>query len=188
MKVYLPMQLNKNSFTQGLNVSDTHKMLQFLSLFPHGANKYDLNTKREIVSMSNNLARFLLVGDKVYVLTSLRFFDRGEVIELEQELMSLSELFQFKLTHNSEYPSWKPVAESHLLNLVKSVYQKEFSAKAHVTAIHAGLECGILRDKIGPIDVVSFGPTIKGAHSPDEAVSIETVGHFWKLFKAVLKE
>ena len=66
-------------------------------------------------------------------------------------------------------------------------YQELFQRKAKVTAIHAGLECGILRDKIGPIDAVSFGPTIMGAHSPQERLHIPTVLPFWELLKAVLK-
>jgi len=70
---------------------------------------------------------------------------------------------------------------------VSEKYQQLFHKKAKVTAIHAGLECGILRDKIGPIDAVSFGPTIMGAHSPQERVHIPTVETFWLLLKEVLK-
>ncbi len=89
---------------------------------------------------------------------------------------------------NGEYPSWKPVRENKLLDLVANKYEELFKKKAKVTAIHAGLECGILRDKIGPIDAVSFGPTIMGAHSPEERVLIPTVDTFWNLLKAVLKD
>ena len=74
-----------------------------------------------------------------------------------------------------------------MLDLVKERYAKLFNQKAHVTAIHAGLECGILKDKIGNIDIVSFGPSIYGAHSPDERVEIKSVENFWILFKDILQ-
>ena len=92
-----------------------------------------------------------------------------------------------QVTSNSEYPSWKPVLENKVLETVKMKYKELFGQDINVTAIHAGLECGILKDKIGNIDVVSFGPTIMGAHSPDERVEIATVDKFWKLFTGVLE-
>ena len=91
-----------------------------------------------------------------------------------------------EVENHSEYPSWKPVRENSVLDSVKAVYQDLYQEAPVVTAIHAGLECGILRDKIGPIDVVSFGPTITGAHSPDERVNIPSVDKFWEFFKKVL--
>ncbi len=170
-----------------LSAKDSRQLVQYMALFPHGAHSYDLND-RSLVSMSNNFARFLVVNGKVYTQSSLRFFDREEIKSLELQVHTLGELFQMKVESHSEYPSWKPVRENPVLDLVQKVYQDNFAQKAEVTAIHAGLECGILRDKIGPIDVVSFGPTITGAHSPDERVNIPSVVSFWKLFKAVLAE
>lgn len=164
------------------------QLFNFLILFPHGAHAFDLPSGRELVSMSNNLAKVILINGKFYVQTSLRFFDRKEVIALEKKMIALAHTFGVEVERNSEYPSWKPVLENSVLEVVKEEYKKLFNKEAHVTAIHAGLECGILRDKIGPIEVVSFGPTIMGAHSPDERVNIETVAHFWNLFKAVLKK
>ncbi len=98
----------------------------------------------------------------------------------------LGKVFNMKVENHSEYPSWKPSRKNPVLDLVKSVYNDLYQQTPNVTAIHAGLECGILRDKIGPIDVVSFGPTITGAHSPDERVHIPSVEKFWNLFKNVL--
>ncbi len=168
-----------------LSQEDSSKIINYMVLFPHGAHSYDLND-RSLVSMSNNFARFLLVRGKVYTQSSLRFFDRNEVKSLETKIKSLGAQFELTVESHSEYPSWKPVRENPVLDLVYSVYEDLYKKKPEVTAIHAGLECGILRDKIGPIDVVSFGPTITGAHSPDERVNIPSVVEFWKLFKAVL--
>lgn len=172
---------------QVLSYLETKKLLNFLTLFPNGAHSYDLASKREIVSMSNNFAKLLIVNGKFYVQSSLRFFDREEIRVIENEMMALANIFEAKVSRNSEYPSWKPVRENPILSIVQETYKDIFGKDANVTAIHAGLECGILRDKIGPIDVISFGPTITGAHSPDERVQISTVSKFWNLFKAVLE-
>jgi dipeptidase D len=172
----------------GVTGLELQKMLGFLLVFPHGAHKYDLASQRELVSLSNNLALCYLVGEKFYVLTSLRFFDRQECVALEAQVQTLALMSDFKATKNDEYPSWKPVRENKLLEQVGTVYQRLHGKAAKVTAIHAGLECGILREKIGPIDAVSFGPTIMGAHSPDERVEVNTVEKFWNLLTHVLAE
>lgn len=166
---------------------DVKNVLSFLLAFPHGAHAYDLASNKELVSLSNNLATTLLVRGQFYLQSSLRFFDRGECVGLENQVTSLARGFNIDFSKNGEYPSWKPVRENKLLDLVAEKYEVLFNKKAKVTAIHAGLECGILRDKIGPIDAVSFGPTIMGAHSPQERVHIPTVETFWSLLKEVLK-
>ena len=175
------------SYLKCASSETSESLVQFALLFPHGAHAYDLSSKGEIVGMSNNMARLLLVNGKAYVQTSLRFFDREEVRPLEAKLVALGKVFGFDVASESEYPSWKPVPENPVLDQVKSVYEETFGQKPVVTAIHAGLECGILRDKIGPIDVVSFGPTIMGAHSPDERVDVASVEKFWLLFSKVLE-
>lgn len=173
--------------TEVVSAEDTRRFLSFLLAFPHGAHGYDLASNKELVALSNNLAISLLVRGQFYLQSSLRFFDRGECVGLENQVVALARGFNIEFTKNGEYPSWKPVRENKLLDLVGNKYQELFEKKAKVTAIHAGLECGILRDKIGPIDAVSFGPTIMGAHSPQERLLIPTVETFWKLLKEVLK-
>jgi dipeptidase D len=170
-----------------LNEQDLKLVTHFMHAFPHGAHAYDLASNKELVSLSNNLAISLLVRGQFYVQTSLRFFDRHECVGLENQVTALARGFGMEVTKNGEYPSWKPVRENSLLELVGQKYEEMFKQKAKITAIHAGLECGILRDKIGPIDVVSFGPTIMGAHSPQERVHIPTVENFWNLLTTVLK-
>jgi dipeptidase D len=167
-------------------VAEKDQLLSFMLAFPHGAHAYDLPSKKALVSLSNNMAVALLVRGQFHLQSSLRFFDRGECVALENQVMGLARGFGIEFSKNGEYPSWKPVRENKLLDLVAQKYETLFKAPAHVTAIHAGLECGILRDKIGPIDAVSFGPTIMGAHSPQERVLIPTVTTFWTLLKEVL--
>lgn len=178
------IDLNNNTVIKPVDVD---KMMRFLVSFPHGPHAFDIISENKLVSLSNNLAISLFVKGQFYLQTSLRFFDRQQCTVLEQEITSLGSSFGIEYKKNGEYPSWKPVKENKLLDLVCEKYQDLFNQKARVTAIHAGLECGILRDKIGSIDVVSFGPTIMGAHSPQERLHVPSVETFWTLLKEVLK-
>ena len=174
---------------QALTLSniDSKRFLNFLELFPNGVHAMDLGSNKEIVSCSNNFAKVLLVNGKAYSLTSIRFFDRNEARKVERELNALGSLTGFNVQKNSEYASWKPVRENKVLGILIDTYRDLFKQEPEITAIHAGLECGIIKDKLGEMDVCSFGPTIEGAHSPDERVHIESVGNFWTLLKEVLK-
>lgn len=181
------IESENSSFAEVVSTKDQRDLLSFLLAFPHGVHGYDLASNKELVALSNNLAISLLVKGQFYLETSLRFFDRGECVGLENQVVALARGFEMEFSKNGEYPSWKPVRENKLLDLVSIKYHELFQKQAKVTAIHAGLECGILRDKIGPIDAVSFGPTIMGAHSPQERLHIPTVLPFWELLLAVLK-
>ena len=86
------------------------------------------------------------------------------------------------------YPGWQPNMNSDLLKVSKKVYKKLFKSEPDIKAIHAGLETGLLGAKYPGIDMISFGPTIQGAHSPDEKVNIKDVEKFYKLLKGILKE
>jgi dipeptidase D len=182
------IEIQDEFFSDVISSEQSVQLMSFLMAFPHGAHAYDLASSKELVSLSNNLAISLLVRGQFYLQSSLRFFDRGECVGLENQVTSLARGFGMDFTKNGEYPSWKPVRENKLLDLVAQKYEDLYKNKAKITAIHAGLECGILRDKIGPIDAVSFGPTIMGAHSPQERVLVPTVEHFWNLLTAVLKD
>lgn len=176
----------EDASSQVLSDTDFSRVLGFILLMPHGAHKYDLNA-REIVSMSNNLAKVILKNGEFYSQSSLRFFDREEIKSLETQLRMIGKTFNINCETHSEYPSWKPVIDNPVLDTVKNCYKELYGDEPVVTAIHAGLECGILKSKLGELDVVSFGPTITGAHSPDERVYIPSVHKFWDLYKTVLK-
>lgn len=185
--IFVKIEESDDNFTEVMNESEAKNLMAFMLAFPHGAHKMDLATGRSLVSLSNNQAVSLLVRGQFYLQSSLRFFDRGECVSLENQIQAIAQGFGLEFTKNGEYPSWKPVKENNLLTTATKVYEELYKVPAKVTAIHAGLECGILRDKIGPIDAVSFGPTITGAHSPDERVHVPSVEKFWYLFINILK-
>lgn len=171
-----------------LTQSDSDAFINMLSLFPHGAKNYYWQASEPLVSTSNNLAVIRLHEGKLFMQTSLRFFDRNEVRELEQTISALGKTFGLSVDTGGEYPSWKPDMNNPLIHKLKTVYQQKFNETLQIKAIHAGLECGILTDKIGAdLLAISFGPTIKGAHSPSESLDIESTRKFWQLLINFLK-
>jgi len=90
------------------------------------------------------------------------------------------------VVHSEGYPGWTPNPDSAVAKIAAEAYKKLFGNDPVVKSIHAGLECGLFLEKYPELDMVSFGPTIRGAHSPDERISIETVDKFWKLLVEVL--
>jgi dipeptidase D len=89
--------------------------------------------------------------------------------------------------HSDGYPGWTPNPDSAVAKIAVNSYKRLFGTAPAVKSIHAGLECGLFLEKYPELDMVSFGPTIRGAHSPDERISIETVNKFWKLLVDVLE-
>ncbi len=175
-----------------LSLQDHQRIMTFLDLFPHGAHLYETENELKswndaLVSLSNNLAITHLLDNQFYTLSSLRFFSENSFMTLERKIQKLARLSAIEATKNSQYPSWQPRFSFPLLEKLENCYRENFSEKLEVKAIHAGLECGILIDKMPQVSAVSFGPTIKGAHSPDERVEIESVDKFWHLLKEFMK-
>jgi dipeptidase D len=93
----------------------------------------------------------------------------------------------YEVATSGDYPGWEPDPDSAILAVMKDLYVKLFDEEPVVEACHAGLECGILKSKYPGLDVISFGPTIEGAHSPDERVHIASVEKFWNYLLETLK-
>jgi dipeptidase D len=100
---------------------------------------------------------------------------------------SVFNLIGAKVSQGDGYPGWTPNPNSVVLEIAKNSYKKLFNKEPKVLAIHAGLECGLIGEKYPGMDMISFGPTIKGAHSPDERMKIDTVKMFWDLCLDILK-
>ena len=91
------------------------------------------------------------------------------------------------VSHGDGYPGWKPNPHSEILEIAAASYKRLFGVEAKVKAIHAGLECGLFLDKYPGLDMISFGPTLQGVHSPDERMLIPTVEKFWLHLLDILK-
>jgi dipeptidase D len=103
-------------------------------------------------------------------------------------LQSVLELAGTEVTLSGSYPGWKPDVDSSILACMKKVYERDFGKVPDVKVIHAGLECGIIGDAYPGLDMISFGPTIRFPHSPDEKVHIGSVQKFWDFLVSTLEE
>jgi len=162
-------------------------LINFLLACPHGT----LRIHPEIpglVETSTNLAILRTAKDKAQITCSSRSSVAPALEATRQSLSALVALSGAKIKQPEGYPGWTPNLHSPLLATLKSVHEKVFAKKADVVAVHAGLECGIIGEKFPGMDMISFGPTIKHPHSPEESVEIASVENFWKFLTAALRE
>ena len=141
----------------------------------------------ELVETSNNIARIVVRNGEISIACLTRSSSESSKKDLTNSLKSCFELAGFQVKYSGSYPGWEPNIDSEILQILTPLYEKLFGEKAKVAACHAGLECGILGQNYPLMDMISFGPTIKGAHSPDERVSISSVQKFWKFLLEILK-
>jgi dipeptidase D len=161
--------------------------LQTLQAAPHGVRRMSRQVPG-VVETSNNLGMVNLVpagGSCNFMVRSL--LDSGSTA-LADEIVSLWALSGTVASKDGYYPGWAPNPGSALLKTCQAVYKRDFAADSKVQVIHAGLECGIIGAKYPGLDIVSFGPTIRGAHAPGERVEIASVARCWQLLTAILAE
>lgn len=139
-----------------------------------------------LVETSNNLARVQVEAGTIRIGCLVRSSDDSRKEELAGNLKKVFEKAGLSVTYEADYPGWKPNPGSEILTLAQNRYIALFGEEPRVVACHAGLECGILGAKYPGMDMISFGPTIRGAHSPDERVQIQSVEKFWKLLLDIL--
>jgi dipeptidase D len=171
--------------TDVLPVAEQDVWLASLHAAPHGVHRWSRKLPG-VVETSNNIGIVALGPDGGrcnFMVRSL--VDHGS-LALASQIVSLFELSGTLARTGGHYPGWAPEPASHLLGLCRDVYRREFGSEAAVQVIHAGLECGIIGAKHPGMDTVSFGPTIRGAHAPGEAVEVASVGRCWHLLRAIL--
>lgn len=161
-----------------INNTTQIKLLKAVYGIPNGVIRMSIEMP-DIVETSSNLA--IIKSENGYI--DLRCLLRSSVDSAKEDLgvaiQSVLELAGAKVTHDGAYPGWKPDVSSSILQTMKGVYNKKFGKNPDVKVIHAGLECGIIGDVYKGMEMVSFGPTIKFPHSPDEKVHIGSVQKFW---------
>lgn len=140
-----------------------------------------------LVETSNNIARVKVGKGKITVKCLTRSSVESSKVDLTNALKCCFELMDAEVTFSGDYPGWTPNPNSEILEVLKDRYTKLFDEEPNVVACHAGLECGILGSHYPEMDMISFGPTILGAHSPQERVSISSVQKFWSFLTDILK-
>ena len=168
-----------------LSAPDQSVWLNTLHASPHGVRRMSKRVPG-VVETSNNLGMVDLkpsCGTCNFMVRSL--LDSGSQT-LADEIISLWALSGTVAESAGQYPGWTPNPDSPLLKLCQQVYRDEFKTESTVQVIHAGLECGIIAAKYPGMDIVSFGPTIRGAHAPGESVDVASVARTWQLLTAIL--
>ncbi|REH50638.1 dipeptidase D [Tenacibaculum gallaicum] len=140
-----------------------------------------------LVETSNNIARIIVKDGAIKIGCLTRSSSETNKWDLANSLRSSFELAGFDVEFSGSYPGWLPNVNSEILKTVTKLYEELHNDKPHVAACHAGLECGILGQNYPEMDMVSFGPNIKGAHSPDERAQISSTQKFWKFLLEILK-
>ena len=162
------------------------KLLQTLAALPHGVTKMSFDIPG-LVETSTNVATIKTTKKVVELGTSQRSSVASEIEEICVTVGTICALGGAEVEGGDGYPGWKPNLDSAILKVAVDTYQQLYGRKPEVKAIHAGLECGIIGEKYPGMDMLSFGPTLEGVHSPDEKIHIDTVPKFWDFLLGILK-
>lgn len=167
--------------------SDTQKrLLNAIYACPHGVFAMSPDIQG-LVETSTNLASVKMDEKHIFVGTSQRSSLESSKKDIVDMMDSLFHLAGAETTHNDGYPGWKPNLNSPVLGIARESYKSLFGKEARFLAIHAGLECGLIGEKYPGIDMISFGPTLRGVHAPTEKLEIASVQKFWDFLLEILK-
>jgi len=172
---------------QALDDAAKKKVLGTLASLPHGVIRMSSDIP-DLVETSTNVAVMRTERAGVTIVTSQRSSIESEKDMIAAQVASVGQLAGAKIKVSDGYPGWQPNVSSAVLQKGKQVYKNLYGKEPSVKAIHAGLECGIINDRVGgDVDTISFGPTIIGPHSPDEHVAIDSVEKFYKFLTEIVK-
>lgn len=183
----LVVSMEKHSAPEKVVDEKTQKhLLNALYAIPHGVIKMS-NDIPGLVETSTNLAVVETKGKNLNIVTSQRSPVYSENVDITNMVSSVLKLAGAEISYGDGYPGWAPDIHSDILKVFKSTFTKMYGKEPEVTAIHAGLECGIIKEKYPDMDMISFGPTMRDVHSPAEKLQISTVPEFFNQLKTVLK-
>jgi len=170
-----------------LSKSDARTLYATLRALPHGPVRF-LDDQKSIPETSTNIGIVIVQKGEISIANLVRSSSESQKEDLVCRILSVFKLAGYEAETVGGYPGWQPNFESPILETMKKVYKKKFGKIPEVKIIHAGLECGILGSIYPNWDMISFGPTIRHPHSPDEKVNIATVGKFWTYLVETLKQ
>lgn len=169
---------------QAASAALTQLAVDVVFAYPHGVAEMSKDIEG-LVETSNNMATVNIEDGELVILSNQRSSNMDSLDMLVERIMSVARLAGAEGNRSGGYPSWKPNMKSELLARCVEVYRARFDKEPVVEAIHAGLECGIIGSKYDGMDMISFGPTIKNPHSPDEMIEIDSIGKTWDFMTAL---
>ena len=174
--------------SQTLDQDSTNRLLNALYACPHGV--FSMSSRMPgMVETSTNLASVRFVEENtVSITTSQRSDVDSEKMNIAHMVASVFRLAGAQVEHGEGYPGWAPNPESAILKVAVESYRRLFGKAPVVRSIHAGLECGLFLEKYPGMDMISFGPTLRGVHSPDEKININTVEMWWRHLVDILEQ
>ncbi|MGF1685972.1 aminoacyl-histidine dipeptidase [Photobacterium japonica] len=182
-----------NLFTESLDAAadvlaqaDQVRFIHMLNACPNGVIRMSDDIEG-VVETSLNVGVITTEADKITVLCLIRSLIDSGRSNVEGMLKAVGSLAGANCAFGGAYPGWKPDADSEVMHLFRETYESIYGRVPNIMVIHAGLECGLFKEPYPEMDMISFGPTIKFPHSPDEKVQIETVALFWEQMVAILK-
>ena len=178
----LPME---EKVGQCFSKETTEKVTSILFLLPYGVQTMD-TYYHNLVESSSNIGVVKTEKDEIVFYNALRSSVESRKELLFQKIKVIAEVMGAKVTKDAEYPEWPAKRNSDIERKCKELYYSMYQKQPTIKAIHAGLECGIFSKKMNEIDMISFGPDITGAHSPDEAVDINSVKRVWQFLLSLL--
>lgn len=176
---------NYSTSEKAVSEEDSKKIIYALKSAFNGVYRMSPDVEN-LVETSNNVARVELKNGDLKILNLSRSSVDSSKLAVAEQLKSVFELAGMKVDFSGSYPGWKPKPGSEIVKLMEKIYEKDFGEKPQVVACHAGLECGIIGANYPEMEMVSFGPTIRGAHSPDERANVPSVQKFWGFLKEIL--
>ena len=182
------LQINIENFSsekKAISETDSKNIILALKSAHNGVYRMSPDVK-DLVESSNNIARVELENGALKILNLSRSSVESSKNSVAEQLKSVYELAGMEVEFSGSYPGWKPKPGSEIVQIMEKIYEKEFSEKPAVVACHAGLECGIIGANYPEMEMVSFGPTIRGAHSPDERANIPSLQKFWRFLQEIL--
>ncbi|NAW50753.1 beta-Ala-His dipeptidase [Elizabethkingia argentiflava] len=172
---------------QGLRTSDSESIIKGIKAAHNGVYRMSPDVEG-LVEASNNIARIELKNGKLRVLNLCRSSVESSKMAVADQLRAAFELAGLQVEFSGSYPGWQPNPRAEIISILERIYTKKFGDQPRIVACHAGLECGIIGAHYPDMEMISFGPHITGAHSPEEKVNIKSVQKFWSYLLDILKE
>jgi dipeptidase D len=174
-----------NQAAQAMSLTDTSAVITAIYACHNGVFRYS-RAIEGLVETSSSLARIIIKNGSFISQSLQRSSNESGKFDVANTVAAPFRLMGCEIEHGGSYPGWAPNPDSKILDVLINKYKELFNDTPKVMAIHAGLECGLLGKRYPGLDMISFGPTIKGAHSPDERCSISSTAKFWKFLKIIL--
>lgn len=169
-----------------LSKNTAESLVNYLYLVPDGINSMSMDIEG-LVESSINLGVITTTEGGIEFISAARSSVKSIKLELFTKVSTIAKLVGAKVAAESDYPEWAYNPDSKIRTVFVEVYEKMFGKKPHITAIHAGLECGLLGEKFSDMDMISFGPNLYDVHTPDEHMSISSVERTWNYLVEVLR-